>query len=122
MFYSFTLHVPANTPTDSPIELDMELSVGTIRAVYIQFPIGTRALVHVSIQHEGTQFIPTNQDGDIVADGYTVPVEYQDFVLDKRSTMLRAIGWSEADTYDYDIVIFIALEDLPDIEPVGIMV
>lgn len=120
MLYSFTLTIPHNTLKNSPVEVEMLLTAGIVRAVYLQFPVGTRCTTHVIIEHEGHQYLPTNPDGDITSDGYVVPIENEDFHLELRQCKLKAKGWSTADTYDYNINIFISLERLPEVEPSAI--
>jgi len=108
VFYDFTLTVPANTDYTTPIERRMRLTKGVIHRVEVDFPVGTRALVHVQIFRGGHQIFPTNPDGDMKTDGQVIAWDEHE-ELDDEPLELVAKGWSTANTYDYDIAIRIGL-------------
>jgi len=104
MFYDFVLTVPANTAVADPAEKRMKLTAGIIHRVEIDYPIGTRALVHVKVLRGGHQLFPTNPSGDIATDGHVVAWDEHE-ELSPGDTELVAYGWSTANTYSYDIAI-----------------
>lgn len=108
MLYEYDLDVPANTAERSPASATLKLSRGVITKVGVQFPIGTRALVHVKIYHGAHQLWPANPDGNIKADGFTVEWdEHLEFT--KAPLALKVKAWSEADTYEYTVTTRIAM-------------
>lgn len=102
MLYEVDLDVPANTPEKTPVKGTIKLTKGIVNKVGVQFPIGTRATVHVRIYRGGHQVWPTNPDGDIKADGFVV--EWDEFYnIDDEPVDLTVMAWSTADTYQYTI-------------------
>lgn len=104
MFYDFTLTVPKNTAATSPEEIRMQLTKGVIHRVEIDFPIGTRALVHVIVMRGGHQLFPTNPDGDMATDGHVIAWDEHEELNDEPLELV-AKGWSTANTYDYDVAL-----------------
>ena len=108
MLYEYDLTVTALKPQDDPAEVELVLTKGVINRVEVQFPIGTRGLVHVQIYRGGHQLYPTNPDGNIKADGWPVVWDEHEELTDEPLT-LKAIAWSTADTYSYDVTIRVNL-------------
>ena len=115
MFYDFSITVPANTPEYAPIEEILPLTAGVVQKLSIQFPRGTFALVHVKLFYHEYQVWPTNPDGSFNADGY--PLEWEEsYPLDTEPYEMKAVLWSDADTYDYDINIRLSILRTEDVE------
>jgi hypothetical protein len=115
MFYDFSITVPANTPEYDPIEQILPLTAGVVQKLSIQFPRGTFALVHVKLLYHEFQVWPTNPDGSFNADGY--PLEWEEsYELDTEPYEMKAVLWSDADTYDYDINIRLSILRTEDVE------
>jgi len=115
MFYDFSVTVPHGTSETTPVEVVLPLTAGVVERVSIQFPRGTFALVHVQILYHEFQIWPTNPGGSFNADGY--PLEWDEsFELDVDPFELKAVLWSDADTYDYDINIRFAVLRTEDVE------
>ena len=108
MFYEFTVTVPITATQDDPVEQRMKLTKGVIHRVEVQFPIGTRALIHVQIYDDGHQIWPTNPDGNFNTDGYTIGWD-EHYEITSGHHELRAVCWSTADTFPYDIDIRFAM-------------
>lgn len=108
MFYDFAVTVPANTAEDTPVETLLELTNGIIHRIEVQFPIGTRALVHCKLLHRRTQQWPTNADGDFASDGHVIVID-EHYDLTEPPHELTVLAWSTADTYSYDINIRIGV-------------
>jgi len=108
MFYFYTLEVPPLTSKANPVTKRMPLSFGVIRDIYIGFPKGCAALVHVVIFHENWQLIPLNREEDLAYDNYvfeTMPF----YELYYEPFELLAKGWSDAKSYPHRIVFGINL-------------
>lgn len=108
MYYSFSIPVPANTPAEAPVRVTLPLTQGVIQKIEVQFPRGTYALVHVALLSHCFQVWPTNLDGTFQSDGYVIPID-EYYPLNTEPYELEFIGWSEADTYDYNIDIRIGI-------------
>lgn len=108
MLYEYDLIVPANTAEAEAVEQRMKLTAGVIHRVEVQFPIGTRALIHVQIFRGGHQVWPTNLDGNIKADGYVVAWD-ENYELSAGDNELVAKGWSTADTYSYTVSVRVGI-------------
>ena len=115
MFYDFSITVPHLTPEYDPIEQILPLTAGVVQKLSIQFPRGTFALVHVKLLYHEYQVWPTNPDGSFNADGY--PLEWEEsYPLDTEPYEMKAVLWSDADTYDYDINIRLSILRTEDVE------
>jgi hypothetical protein len=108
MYYSFSIPVPHATPQADPVKVTLPLTQGVIQKIEVQFPRGTYALVHVSLLKDEFQVWPSNPDGTFQADGYIIPID-EYYPLDTEPYELKFVGWSEADTYDYNIDIRIGI-------------
>lgn len=108
MLYEYTLTVPANTAEADAVSQDLKLTKGVIHRVEVDFPIGTRGLVHVKIFRGANQVWPDNPDGDIATDGHPRAWD-EHYEVSDQPTTFTAKGWSTADTYDYDIRIAIGM-------------
>jgi len=108
MFYRFTLVVPANTPEDDPVRLDVKLTHGIIHRVEIGFPPGLAGLVHVAIFEREHQLWPTNPGEWFAWDNYNVAFDEEYYMLEAPYE-LSIRGWSEDDTYDQPVVVRIGL-------------
>ena len=118
MFYDFAITVPANTAERSPVKQALKLTHGVIHGVEVQFPIGTRCRVHCKLLANGHQVWPTNPEGNLASDGFVVA--WDDFYELKRAPyQLRAVCWSTADTYAYDIAFRFAILPKETISPLA---
>ena len=118
MLYEYKLTVAAGKTQASPATTRMKLTKGVIHRVEIQFPIGTRALVHVQIFRGANQVWPDNPDGDIASDGYLVAWD-EHYEINTDPTTFTAQGWSTADTYSYDIKVRIGLLSKATVSPLA---
>lgn len=121
MFYDFTLTVPANTAKSAPASETMKLTTGIIHRVEIQFPSGCLGAVHVYLEHEGHQFLPSNPDGSFASDGYTIPID-EHYEIKSGLTDMWVRGWSDAEDYDHTITVRVGILPLETVSPfVGII-
>lgn len=108
MYYEFDITVPANTAKTNPVKQELLLCKGIIHRVEIQFPIGTRALVHGRLKHHLFGQLPTNPEGDFKADGYIIPID-ENLEFNAEPYKFDAEFWSEADTYDYIVTVRVGI-------------
>lgn len=115
MFYDFVVTVPHLRPESAPVEEVCQVTAGVIQRVSIQFPRGTYALVHIKVLYHEHQAWPTNPGGSFNGDGY--PLEFDEsYPLDSAPYELKVVGWSLADTWDYDINVRFSILRSEDIE------
>ena len=109
MLYAYELVVPANTPESAPVSQVMKLTVGVVHKLEVFFPAGNLHLVKVVIMDGLHQVWPTNPDGQLKADNYTIsyPVWYE---LTGEPYELTAYGWSPGTTYNHTITIRLGLD------------
>ncbi len=115
MYYDFSITVPPNTTKGAPVSQVLKLTQGIIQRIEVQFPRGTYAKVHCAIMHGGHQAWPTNPEGNFASDGYVIPID-EYYKLDEPPFELKFLGWSEADTYPYDIDVRIGILRPEEIE------
>lgn len=108
MYYEFDITVPHSTAEGTPVNQDLLLCKGIIHRIEIQFPVGTRALVHGRLVHHLFGQLPTNPEGSFKADGYIIPID-ENIDFNAEPYALKAKFWSDADTYDYIITIRVGI-------------
>ncbi len=115
MFYDFAVTVPAVTLVTAPKKQILPLTKGIINRVSIQFPRGTYALVHIKLLYHEHQVWPSNPEGSFNADGY--PIEFDEALeLDSEPYELKAVAWSLADYWEYDINVRLGVLRQEDVE------
>jgi hypothetical protein len=95
------INIPANTPKENPVRVQVKVPAGVIRKVWVLIPYGHKALAHLVIRHGETQIIPWY--GDIHGDGeqlvfdevYELPTE----------DYLTLEGWNEDTTYSHRFIV-----------------
>lgn len=109
MIYEFDIVVPANTSASNPVVQEMRLSRGIIHKLEVQFPYGCRFMVKIAIRRGLHQVWPTNPDGSIKAEGFTVsfPVFYP---LEKAPYKLQALAWAPGTTYSHTVTVRLGIE------------
>lgn len=108
MFFDFMLTIPALTTEAAPVTQILKLTAGVIHRMEVSFPKGTRARVHCTLSYHEHQFIPTNPGGSLAWDGHTILVD-EYYPLDKAPFEVKFRGWSDADTYAYDLAVRIGV-------------
>lgn len=109
MIFESDLTVSANTQQASPAELEMDLTHGIIHRLEVWFPPGCRGQVKVVISRNGHQLWPTNADGQLKADAFTIsfPVWYE---LEDRPYKVWVRAWSPGTSYDHNITIRLGVQ------------
>jgi len=102
VFYDFSFTVPANTTKASPYQEHIKLTHGIIHRVELGFPGGCAGEVHCVIKRGLHQVWPTNPDGSLNADKFTI-VFNEFYPLLHRPYILTLQGWSPGTTYPHTI-------------------
>lgn len=102
MFYEFSVTAPKNTPIASPVKLDVALVPGMISRVAVQFPSGCVGLVGATVYHKLHQVWPTNPDGFIIADDFTVQWEEQ-YEVNEDPFKLQLRVYNLDDTFPHTV-------------------
>ena len=104
MLFEYELTIPANTPANSPVRLDMRLARGIIHDVGVDFRAGARHEVFVMIRRAVHQVFPANPDGYFKGDFF--PIRYSTWEpLEEAPYKLEAYGWSPGTTYAHVVTI-----------------
>jgi len=108
MYYDFSFTIPANTTKASPHTEKVKLTHGIIHRVEVGFPPGCAGLAHCVIREGLHQHWPTNPDGSLNDDSYTI--SFNEFLeLTRRPYTLTLAGWNLDDTYDHTLEIRIGV-------------
>ena len=116
MIYEYDLTVPANTPAADPVSVDMALSPGIIHRLEVSWPAGCNNMVHIAVKRGLHQVWPTNPDGTLKGNMYTlsIPVWYE---LEDYPANLEAYGWSPGASYNHTVTIRLAIERREILQP-----
>ena len=108
MLFTFSITTPANTLASAKQQTSLALAAGIISHVWVQFPPGPAALLHLQIADELHQVIPANPDNDLASDDETI--EWDDEIdLTEPPYELQAHTWNLDDTYLHLVIIHISL-------------
>lgn len=109
MIFVEHLTIPANTPSDSPVDATLDIIRGRITLVSVQFPPGVNALAHLVVRWGAYQLFPSNQSGDFSTGGETIPWD-ESLDVDAEPLKLTLIGWNEDTTYDHTITLRVVMQ------------
>lgn len=116
MLYSYDLTIPANTLASAPVKVDMPVGPGILHKLEVEFPPGCNKAVLVSIRRGLHQVYPTNPDGALKANAYTISTaEY--YSVMEAPHQLEAYGWSPGTTYPHVITIRMGILPTEVLEP-----
>jgi len=104
MIYDYPLTIAANTTKDAPTELEMDVGVGVVNQVDVQFPPGCAGLARCSIWDGGHQLWPSNPDGYFAADAYVISFA-EDYPILEAPFVLTLKAWNLDDSYPHTITI-----------------
>lgn len=93
MDYVYDLPIPANTPRESPEELELELTTGIVHLVEIGFPPGPADKVYVAVRQGLHQVWPTNPGGSYHWDD-RVYTRREHYPIGRDAPPLVLQGWS----------------------------
>ena len=116
MIFELDLVVPANTLATAPVRLDMLLDHGIVHRVEVGFPFGCNGKVLVVIRRALHQVWPTNPEGRLKANGFTISFPAWEELL-AEPYQLEAYGWSPGTTYAHTIQIRLGVLPLEVLQP-----
>lgn len=118
MIFEYDLTVPASTSESSPVSVEMDLAYGVVHRLEVFFPPGCHNLVKVIIRRGVHQVWPTNPDGRLKADAFTIsyPVWHEMF---DRPYRLIADGWSDDTVYPHSITVRLGMQRPELLTPVS---
>jgi len=116
VIYEYDLAVPANTLAGAPVSVDMALSPGIIHRLEVGWPAGCNNMVLISIRSGLHQVWPTNPDGYLKGNMYTlsIPVWHD---LGEGPATLTAYGCSPGAAYDHAVTIRLAVQRREILQP-----
>jgi len=106
MIYQKSLTVPANTPSDAPVETTIVVKHRVITKLGVLFPRGCMGMVRVSVFYGNLQIWPAKEGEWISGEGATIWDE-PFLTLPEAETTLRLIGCSPGTTYEHTITFYI---------------
>lgn len=113
MLFEKALTVPAGTPTDAPVEVDLDISAGVITRISVEFNTGPNFLVFAYVRQALHQIWPLNPEGAVKADGQAVTS--QEFIPVLEPPHVLTCGAFSPDTI-YDHEIYFHIEITPEAE------
>jgi hypothetical protein len=121
MFYSYPVVVPANTPESAPAVTRIKLTAGVLHRVECVFPAGCQGMVHLAIEHQGTQHWPLTEGCSFSAEDFTVGVDDR-YELDAETNELMAYAWSPGTTYPHTLMVRVGVLAKDVFEPQSALV
>jgi hypothetical protein len=119
MFYDFAVVIPAGTPENSPVEQKLKLTAGLIIRIDVEFPAGCRGYVFATVMVGGHQLYPTNPEGAMNTEDFTVQA-YDFYPLLEAPYQLKARAWSPDADYQHTLTVrvdLVRIEDLTRLLP-----
>jgi len=109
MIFIHNILTPHNTPSDTPLITPIDIIIGTITLVGVQFPPGVNALAHLKLLYGLYQLFPSNEQGDFSTGGETITWDEQIDITAEPLT-LTAITWNDDTEYDHTISVRIVMQ------------
>jgi len=106
MLYQKTLTVPANTPSDAPVETTIVVKDPVIVRLGVFFPPGCAGMVKVAVFYGRLQIWPSKEGEWLRGDGTTIWGE-PFFELPEKETTLTLKGCSPNTLYNHDVTFYI---------------
>lgn len=105
--YSEKLTVPADTPEDNPVSLDITLNEKFITKMAVGFEDGCAWMVKCRIQYGIKVFFPSRPETYLIGNNETIEWEER-FEMPSIGEKLTVYAWSPGTKYDHDISIRIS--------------
>jgi len=105
MLYTKTLTVPANTPSDAPVETTIVVKHPVVTKLGVHFPSGCVGMVKVAVFYGKLQIWPSKEGEWVSGDDVTIWDE-PFFELPERETTLTLKGYSPGTSYDHDVTFY----------------
>jgi len=106
MLYTKTLAIPANTPSDSPVETTIMVKHPVITRLGVHFPLGCVGMVKGAVFYGVLQIWPSKEGEWLKGDDVTIWDE-PFFELPEKETTLILKGCSPNTSYDHNVTFYI---------------
>lgn len=106
--YNFTVLVPANTPREDPVQVEMDLTRGMIAGGLMMFPAGCHGMVHMVICDGVGQLYPANGADTYHGDDAMIPIVGK-YKLDTAPYKLYLYAWSPDTDFNHSIQVAISV-------------
>ncbi len=116
MFFSYPVVVPANTLESAPVLTRIKLTAGTLYRIEFVFPAGCQGMVHLAVEHQGTQQWPLTKGYSFTAEDFTVGIDDR-YELDAEVNELVAKAWSPGTNYDHTLTVRVGILPKEVFEP-----
>jgi len=116
MFYDFEITIKAGTTEAAPKEESFKVTKGVVHYAEVSFPAGCRQYVYLRLFHLEHQIIPTNRQGSLRGEGYTIPIS-EHYKLDTAPYIIKAKGWSPSAVYNHTLTVRIGILREDELEP-----
>ncbi len=102
--FNADITTPANTPASKPIETEIPITKGVIHKLEIDFPAGSRGLLHLQIKKGDRLLWPANTSGSFRTDNRLISfAEHREITFPPYK--LIAVTWNLDDTHDHIVII-----------------
>jgi len=112
MYFFTEVLIPANTVETAPVMQTLQLDIGVIDSIDVEFPAGCAGLVTMTIYHKSIQIVPWNKDSVLYGDDriFHLPLKYE---MVEQPFDLLLVGTNHDDTYYHVVSIGVMLSALP---------
>jgi len=114
--YEASLTVPANTPKDAPVQVDLEVEGDVATRVDLDYPAGCARMVGVACFYGIKQLWPSEVGQWFYADNYVVSFR-PEWDMPERRVKLTFKGISPGTSYSHTIGLRVHTADLPAAKP-----
>jgi len=107
--YFIKLTIPANTPSDKPVETTIQVEGEVLTEIAYLIPPGWAALAHFAFYYGIKQFYPEPEGLWITGDNMYREVMVK-WTLPESPCKLTIKGWNEDDTFEHTVYIWLLTE------------
>jgi len=111
-----SLTVPANTPKDAPVQVDLEVEGDVVTKVDLHYPAGCHRMVGVTCFYGIKQLLPSEVGQWLYADDYVISLR-PEWDMPERRVKLTFKGISPGTNYSHTIGLRVHTADLPAAKP-----
>lgn len=104
MLYVKTVTVPANTPSNTPVESTVEIEEDTIVMIAVRFPPGPIGLLKVAVFYGEEQIFPS-KDYEWVSGDYETVLDFPLWDVPEKPCTITVKAYNEDTIYDHSFTI-----------------
>jgi hypothetical protein len=120
VFYQCSITIPAATVKDTPEQVYLTVSKGTIQRWFVGFPPGCAALAHIAVYWHEQKVFPAGEEEAVNWDDYVFdPLE--DLDLSEPPYRLKVVGWNDDTSYEHTIQVAVVVFPTPDVTTEGLL-